>query len=44
LAQLPLAQRTQLADLLETWLRNAGVDLTTPPMIGEDDGDGTGAA
>ena len=41
LGQLPIAQQAQLADLLETWLRSAGVDLTTPPMIGEDDGDGT---
>jgi DNA-binding MarR family transcriptional regulator len=44
LGQLPMSQQTQLADLFEMWLRAAGVDLTTPPMIGEEDGDGTGDA
>jgi DNA-binding MarR family transcriptional regulator len=43
LGQLPTDRQTQLADLLEAWLRAAGVDLTAPPMIGEDDHDGAHA-
>jgi hypothetical protein len=32
-------ERVQLADLLERWLNVAKIDLHSPPMIGEDDGD-----
>lgn len=31
------ADRAQLADLLEHWVRGAGIDLAAPPMLGEDD-------
>ena len=37
LRQLPLHQRTALADLLEAWLGAANIDLATPPMMFEDD-------
>jgi DNA-binding MarR family transcriptional regulator len=30
-------QRTILADLLEAWVRTAGIDLATPPMMFEDE-------
>jgi len=32
-------ERVQLADLLERWLNVANIDLHSPPMIGEDDGE-----
>jgi DNA-binding MarR family transcriptional regulator len=41
LAQLPADGQIHLADLLETWLRAAGVDMTAPPMIGEEDSNGS---
>ncbi len=31
--------QSTLADLLERWLREAKIDLATPPMLGEDDGE-----
>jgi DNA-binding MarR family transcriptional regulator len=34
------ADQAQLANLLEHWLREANVDLASPPMIGEDDAAG----
>ena len=37
LRPLPPHQRTALADLLETWLGAANIDLATPPMMFEDD-------
>jgi DNA-binding MarR family transcriptional regulator len=37
LRQLPQHQRTALAELLETWLGAANIDLATPPMMFEDD-------
>jgi DNA-binding MarR family transcriptional regulator len=43
LAQMTPERQGQLADLLETWLRTAGVDLAAPPMLGEEDGDGQSA-
>lgn len=30
-------EQTQLADLLERWLREAGIDVATPPMLGEEE-------
>jgi len=38
LRRMPRADREQLAELLERWLREARVDFTTPPMFGEDEG------
>lgn len=32
-------EQATLADLLERWLREAKIDLATPPMLGEDDGE-----
>jgi DNA-binding MarR family transcriptional regulator len=32
--------RSTLADLLERWLREAHIDIATPPMLGEEDGVG----
>ena len=29
-----------LADLLERWLRDAKIDIASPPMLGEEDGNG----
>jgi DNA-binding MarR family transcriptional regulator len=43
LLRLPASERTQLADLLEKWLRSSNIDFASPPMLGEDDGNG-GAA
>jgi len=37
LHRLPRADREMLADLLERWLREAKIDLATPPMIGEEE-------
>jgi DNA-binding MarR family transcriptional regulator len=37
LRQLPQQQRTALAELLETWLVAANIDLAAPPMMFEDD-------
>jgi DNA-binding MarR family transcriptional regulator len=40
LRRMPRLDREQLADLLERWLREARIDFTTPPMLGEEeDGD-----
>jgi DNA-binding MarR family transcriptional regulator len=44
LGTLPTERQTQLADLLEQWLRVSGVDLASPPMIGEEEGDGRSAS
>ena len=38
LQRMPRAEREQLADLLERWLREARIDFATPPMLGEEDG------
>jgi DNA-binding MarR family transcriptional regulator len=37
LRRMPRADREQLADLLERWLREAKVDFATPPMFGEEE-------
>ncbi len=37
LRRMPRSDREQLADLLERWLREARIDFTTPPMLGEDE-------
>ena len=37
LQRLGRADRDSLADLLEQWLREAHIDLATPPMLGEDE-------
>jgi DNA-binding MarR family transcriptional regulator len=37
LQRLDTEQRRTLADLLELWTKAAGVDLATPPMMGEDE-------
>ena len=37
LEHLSPTERRDLADLLEKWLRGAGVSLATPPMMGEED-------
>ena len=37
LRRMPRADRDQLADLLERWLREAKIDFTTPPMFGEEE-------
>lgn len=37
LQKLPAEQRRELADLLERWLSNSGVDLAAPPMLFEDE-------
>jgi DNA-binding MarR family transcriptional regulator len=31
------AEQDMLADLLEMWLRNAKIDITAPPLIGEEE-------
>jgi DNA-binding MarR family transcriptional regulator len=35
--QMERAEQDMLADLLELWLRNAKIDFTTPPMLGEEE-------
>lgn len=35
--QMQPSEQDMLADLLELWLRNAKIDFTTPPMLGEDE-------
>jgi DNA-binding MarR family transcriptional regulator len=35
LSQMPAEQQSELADLLEGWLRTAKIDIAVPPMIGE---------
>ena len=49
-AQLMTAMRTldesdqmALADLLERWLHAANIDIASPPMLGEEDGNGVDA-
>jgi DNA-binding MarR family transcriptional regulator len=37
LRRMPRSDREQLGDLLERWLREARIDFTTPPMLGEED-------
>jgi DNA-binding MarR family transcriptional regulator len=37
LRDMPERERTQLADLLEQWVRGAGVDLAAAPMLGEEE-------
>lgn len=39
LRNLGPAQRATLADLLETWVRAAGIDIASPPMMFEDETD-----
>jgi DNA-binding MarR family transcriptional regulator len=34
---MPVSDQHQLANLLETWLKEAGIDFSAPPMMGEDD-------
>lgn len=38
LRRMPAADQAQLADLLERWLHDTGIDIAAPPMLGEDDG------
>ena len=33
------SERTMLADMLENWLRMSKIDLATPPMLGEEEGE-----
>ena len=33
------SERTMLADLLENWLHTSKIDLATPPMLGEEEGE-----
>ncbi len=40
MAKMRPEDQTQLADLLHTWLQLAGIDVATPPMLGEEDGVG----
>ncbi|HEX7019545.1 MAG TPA: MarR family winged helix-turn-helix transcriptional regulator [Gemmatimonadaceae bacterium] len=40
LRRMPVADQAQLADLLERWLNDTGIDIASPPMLGEDDGSG----
>src|SRR4051812_14442428 len=35
LTHMPVDEQGALADLLETWLRGAKIDLAAPPMLGE---------
>jgi DNA-binding MarR family transcriptional regulator len=37
LGRMPRQDREMLADLLERWLREAKIDFTSPPMLGEED-------
>ena len=37
LGALSAAERQGLADLIERWLAGASINITTPPMLGEDD-------
>src|SRR5215468_6906813 len=37
LRRMSRADRESLADLLERWLREARIDFTTPPMLGEEE-------
>lgn len=37
MARMTPEQRSRLADLLETWVLAAGIDLAAPPMIFEDE-------
>jgi DNA-binding MarR family transcriptional regulator len=37
LRRMPRQDRELLADLLERWLREAKIDFTTPPMLGEEE-------
>ena len=39
LAGMSASERTMLADLLETWLHTSKIDLATPPMLGEEEGE-----
>lgn len=39
LATMGASERTMLADLLEHWLHTSKVDLATPPMLGEEEGE-----
>jgi DNA-binding MarR family transcriptional regulator len=34
------SDQTMLADLLERWLRDAKIDIASPPMLGEEDSNG----
>jgi DNA-binding MarR family transcriptional regulator len=34
------SDQTTLADLLERWLRDANINIASPPMLGEDDSNG----
>jgi len=38
------SDQTMLADLLERWLRDAKIDIASPPMLGEDDSNGESGA
>ena len=40
LRQMSVSDQTMLADLLERWLREARIDIASPPMLGEEDGIG----
>jgi DNA-binding MarR family transcriptional regulator len=40
LRRMSARDQTTLADLLERWLRDAKIDIASPPMLGEDDSNG----
>jgi hypothetical protein len=37
LGTMTSTERDMLGHLLERWVRNANIDLASPPMLGEDD-------
>ena len=37
LRRMSVSDQTTLADLLERWLRDANIDIASPPMLGEED-------
>jgi hypothetical protein len=37
LSEMNRDDQNALADLLERWLRGAGIDIASPPMLGEDE-------
>ena len=37
LRKMSVSDQARLADLLDRWLRDARIDLASPPMLGEED-------
>jgi hypothetical protein len=37
LRRMNVSDQTAMAELLERWLREAKIDIATPPMLGEDE-------